>query len=168
MTSPPLPTVEPPLLSDDTPLNKSHVLRDTTEVVSPGTELATVDRTKLTKIEGRNLPFDALAEACSIDTRNKAQVSQLTKALKDIRSYFAEEVGTQPHVTPEEWEQALALAVRTRASAYRARFRNAELTPTALAKWWHQLVQSAVAAAAEAAETRSMIDLVFGGGNDGA
>jgi len=134
---------------------------ETTEVVSTPSR-------DLIKVGGRNLPFDALVEACSIDTRNKAQVGQLTKALKDIRWYFDEEIRgmtaqfpTVTDVGAEEFEQALAKAIHARAQAYRRRFRNAELTPTALAKWWHQLVIGAAQDAHAAQATRDFLSEVF-------
>lgn len=97
---------------------------------------------KQVRVNGRNLPFDALAASCGIDTRNRAQVGRLTKALKDIRAYFAEEVGeAAAGVTDEDYEAALAKAILTRARLYSQRFPRVELTPTALAAWWHQLAR---------------------------
>jgi len=96
---------------------------------------------KLSKVQGRNLPFDALAAACRIDTRNARQMKIVGLACSEIRAYFHEEVGVPDGVTPQEWEQALARAIHARANAYRERFPNAELTPIALAKWWHQVAQ---------------------------
>lgn len=93
-------------------------------------------------MKGRNLPFDALAASCNIDVRNKAQLGRLTKALKDIREYFAEEVeGAAAGVTDEQYETALARAIAARARLYSQRFPKAELTPTALSAWWHQLTR---------------------------
>jgi hypothetical protein len=137
----------------------------TPDGVAVSTDLSTVemDRAAVTKIEGRYLAFDALATACGLDIRNKSQVGLLTKALKDIRVYFDEEVGPQD-VSPEVWERALAKSITARAQAYRRRFKDrVELTPTALAKWWHQLVLGVVADAEVAQESRDMINRVFGG-----
>ena len=119
---------------------------------------------QVTKVEGRNLPFDALARACGIDTRNRQQVGRLTKALKDIRGYFAEEVGTPSdlHVTPARWEHGLALAIESRVQLYRRRFPRAECTPTAISAWWHQLAAQAVIDTRAAAVTRSALDMMFG------
>lgn len=86
----------------------------------------------------RNLPFDALQSACSIDTRNAGQLGRLTRALKEIRGYFTEEVAGVD-CTPEEFDIALAKAITVRARLYRQRFPRVELTPNALSMWWHQV-----------------------------
>lgn len=96
---------------------------------------------RLVKVDGRNLPFDALAVSCNIDVRNRAQSKRLASALKDIRAYYYEDVGHPDGVTDEEWEMHLARAIHARAAVYRERFSGVELTPTALSAWWHQLAQ---------------------------
>lgn len=90
---------------------------------------------KLVKIDGKNLGFDALAEECGIDPRNKTRVRELTAALKDIRAYVAEESAE----SGEPFERHLASEIRRRASLYRRRMPRAALTPPALAKWWHDV-----------------------------
>jgi len=99
------------------------------------------------RIQGRHISFDALAAACgNIDTRNRSLTAQLSRALKDIRGYFWEETdGLPTGVTMDEWELSLARAIHARAKLYRNRFPGAEITPTALAKWWHQLLRPATA-----------------------
>lgn len=145
---------EPSVTVKEQPLEVKNTSRG-----AASTDFAVIDRSKLTKVGGRNLSFDALADACAIDVRNKAQVGQLTKALKDIRGYFDEEVGALPDVSAEEWEQALAMAIHARASVYRQRFgRQVELTPTALSKWWHQLAHQAISDQAEMERTRRLLD----------
>jgi hypothetical protein len=108
-------------------------------------------------VNGRGMPFDALAGACMIDTRNRTQVGRLTKALKDIRGYFAEEVGDAA-TTAEEFEGALARAIVARARLYQQRFPRAALTPTALSAWWHQLVVAEVQDAQARQQTRDLLD----------
>lgn len=104
------------------------------------TESANVETTSprkapdLTKIDGRNLPFDALANECGVPLANKARVAQMTAALKDIRGYFSTE---RADLGGEPFERALAEEVVRRASFYRQRWSDRTLTPTALAKWWH-------------------------------
>lgn len=88
----------------------------------------------LVKIDGRNLGFDALAETCRVPIQNKARVSEMTKALKDIRGYFAAE---NPNLGAADFEQRLAGEIVRRAGVYRVRMSGATLTPSALAKWWH-------------------------------
>jgi hypothetical protein len=91
---------------------------------------------KIVKVDGRNLPFDALADTCSVPLQNRARVSQMTQALRDIRDYFAEE---RPELAGEDFERELAGEVVRRGRLYRERMKGATLTPTALAKWWHDV-----------------------------
>lgn len=114
-------------------------------VVEPSLEPEPQERTVsevpvLVKIDGRNLGFDALAEVCRVPLENRQRVSQMTKALKEIRAYFAAE---HPSVAGGAFEHALAEEIRQRARMYRARMPGAALTPTALAKWWHDSAPSA-------------------------
>lgn len=112
-------------------------------------------------MQGRNLPFDALAAVCNIDTRNQTQVKRMTFALKRIRAYFYEEVealGIPEGLTPEDWEYSLARAIEVRAEKYRIRFRNAELTPTALEAWWHQMAQARTAGPQSDPQLQAIID----------
>jgi hypothetical protein len=103
---------------------------------------ATATPPAVVKVEGHNLAFDALAEVCNIDVRNNAMRGQLARALKEIRAYFWEEVrDVARDLPPEEYEAALARAVRARANEYQGRFSKVEMTPTALSKWWHQMAR---------------------------
>lgn len=124
--------------------------------LEPGTELATASSVRqlaadakgppLRKVNGRNLPFDALVAVCNIDVRNPDQVGVLTKAIKDIRAYFWEEVREVAlDATPEEYEAALARAVVARANEYQARFDGIDVTPRGLSKWWHQMARPGTA-----------------------
>lgn len=97
------------------------------------------------RIQGRHVTFDALASVCNTDVRNRRFTSQLARALKEIRAYFWEETaGLPPGVSQSEWEHALSEAIYVRANLYRERFPTCEVTPTALAKWWHQVLRPPV------------------------
>lgn len=91
----------------------------------------------------RNLPFDALAESCDADPRSRG--SEIAAALNGsrstgpgIRSLFLNEF-------PGGSDETLADEIRKRAQLYRAKMDGAILTPTALAKWWHDVVTMATA-----------------------
>jgi len=74
----------------------------------------------------RNLPMDAIVEACGGDltTTTRSAWAQAAKALSDIRE-------VAPAVTPDE--------IKAKAGAYRKAHPDWELTPTALAKHWGSL-----------------------------
>lgn len=74
----------------------------------------------------RNLPFDALAEVCSV-TEGSPREKHVAQALKLIRE--------QSPLT----DVALAGEIRAQAARYRRVMPGAMLTPTALAKWWTDL-----------------------------
>lgn len=117
------------------------------ETTSPG------DAPVLVKIDGQNLGFNALAETCRVPIQNKARVSEMGKALKEIRGYFAAE---RPELAGEDFEHGLAHEIVRRAGLYRSRMSGATLTPSALAKWWHDF-------AVEVSVARRMDDDVLGG-----
>lgn len=103
---------------------------------------------KLIRVESRNLPYDAIADVCGIDVRNRVRSGEIAKASKDLREYAWSEL--RPHVRElmhaersdkrsESFEKSCAQMIRERAQLYRNRFPSVELTPGALAKWWHDV-----------------------------
>lgn len=76
----------------------------------------------------RNLPLDAIVEACGGDlaATTRSAWAQAAKALSDIKE-------VAPEVTPEE--------IKAKAGAYRKAHPEWELTPTALAKHWGSLTE---------------------------
>lgn len=104
---------------------------------------------KLSLIEGKNLGYDALQEVCKIHARSP-RLKEIPVALNGtrnsktpgIRQQFWDEVNDAlmgTGFTCEEFERALAAAIRTRASVYQRVMPEAALTPTALVKWWTDL-----------------------------
>lgn len=91
---------------------------------------------KAKKIDGRNLGFDALAEACAVDTRNRTRVGEVTRALKDIRVYAADGWTAG---AGEPFERHVAGEIARHAKLYREAMRDLTMTPLALAKWWHDV-----------------------------
>lgn len=102
-------------------------------------------------VDGRDLGFDALARECGVDPRGP-RAREVASALyggaavtgPGIRALVWE------HVLSDEgreqslrdgavFERIVADSVRSRAAAYRRRFRDATLTPLALAKWFLDL-----------------------------
>lgn len=81
---------------------------------------------KMKRVNGRDVLFDAIAIACNVDlmglTRNYAK--QIATAKRDI-------VEASPNVTPAD--------IETRAASYRRKYRDAALTPMALATRWPEL-----------------------------
>lgn len=106
------------------------------------------DPPKLVLIRGRNLGFDALAASCHADPRTRS--GEIVAALNGrsgvgigIRRSFYEEIPVRAnaHRDPELFEVALAKEIESRATIYRRRMRGATLTPTALAKWWFDVLR---------------------------
>lgn len=73
--------------------------------------------------DGRDVTFDALAEACGLDLTGltRASAKQIATAKRDI-------LEATPDVTAAE--------IHRRAAAYRAKYRDAACTPIALANHW--------------------------------
>lgn len=103
---------------------------------------------KLTKIEGRDLAFDALAEVCGVDPQgNRAREvgialngSKRHGLALGIRTLAWRELDDDRAVIPgEPFERWLAATIRERGRDYRAGMGAAMLTPLALAKWWTDL-----------------------------
>lgn len=92
-------------------------------------KLATALRLVISSVPGskqprpRNPIMDAMAEACGykITEVPPPMWSTIAKAVKDIKAVCPDLGG---------------LEIRTRAANYRAKWRDRDLTPTALAKWW--------------------------------
>lgn len=93
------------------------------------------------KIDGRNLGFDALAEATMSDP--DAEGGRLAKALAAIRKLVWRDLpdAAKKIITPPEFETALAAAIRERARMYEQKWPGVELTPTALASNWTRVTQ---------------------------
>lgn len=117
---------------------------------------------KVTKIDGRDLAWDALVEVCKIDPRSPRQ-GDVARALNGrrgsqrepgIRRLFWQEVedeGQRRDIPDllrlregERFEQALAVAIKQRAVIYERVMGGAMLTPTALAKWWTDVPRQAM------------------------
>jgi hypothetical protein len=124
------------------------------EVPEPGTatSLTTVrdvavappyDPRKGVKVEGRNLPWDALVAETQADERVEA--GRIAAALRVIRAVMTEDnaLGVDPHVPPEMAERLIAQEIRRRAARYRHRWPGVELTPTALAANWSRVMTQA-------------------------
>jgi Helix-turn-helix domain len=94
------------------------------------------DPLKGTKINGRNLPWDALVEVTQAD--QAVEKGKLAKALKLIRGYVVETHAEQAFAD-ERGEQLIASQIRARARLYRSRWPTIELTPTALANNWSRV-----------------------------
>lgn len=107
-----------------------------TAAVEPA--VAAYDPLKGTKIDGHNLPFDALVEATRADPRTEG--GRLGQALKIIRRVVVEDSSPQTFLDPETGEWHIARQIGARAALYRRRWPNVELTPTALASNWSRVV----------------------------
>jgi hypothetical protein len=127
---------------------KPEPMATTTDVVvAPGRAASVAPA--LVKIEGRNLPLDAICEVTGIQygsprlggavaalngTHNKPGIRQLA---------WEEIIGAGLPVrfaAPEHLETAICDLIRERAAQYERRFSDdVELTPTALLKWWVDL-----------------------------
>jgi len=100
----------------------------------------------------RNLPFDALVQACP-GTDPTVDGGMVAKALKEIRQRCVTEAQSgDPRGQPSEHilfadehgdprdNHLLAIEIKHRATLYRQRWPEVELTPTALAKHWTRLL----------------------------
>lgn len=104
---------------------------------------APVGPPKLTKIDGRDVAFDALAEVCGVDpSGNRAREigvalngSKRSGLARGIREMVWREAD-DPELGGEAFEVYLVTLIRIRAQRYREMMRGAALTPLALAKWW--------------------------------
>lgn len=93
------------------------------------------DPLKGQKIDGRNLPWDALVEETQAD--EKAEAGRIAAALKKIRELaVAESRGWPTAKDAELYEKLIAFEIRRRAELYRQRWPRIDLTPTALAAQW--------------------------------
>ena len=108
------------------------------------------------KIDGQDLAFNALRDACGIDPKSP-RLGVVAAALNGkagkpgIRQLFWQEaltwVDRDPDtrsayladVTPERFQESLAARIHQRAAKYQARFPDALMTPTALLSWWLDL-----------------------------
>lgn len=125
--------------------NESQGLNDgssTATAVDSRGAVAEYDPRKGTKVDGRNLPWDALVEETGADER--AEAGRIAQGLKLIRKLVADEYGaveTWRLASPEEREQDIADVIRQRAALYRDRWPQVELTPTALAANWARVTR---------------------------
>lgn len=126
---------------------------------------------KLPRVNGHDLPLDALAEVCGIHPDNRARMREAATALngttKDdgIKDLFwtellrwVEERGATNYgeeIDPALITRGLVAAIHRKATLYRERFSDAELTPHALRKWWLDLEVSRQHAALTGDDLRS-------------
>lgn len=111
------------------------------------------------KIDGRNLPLDALAEECGLDPdspRYRQAVAALngdvgTVGIKHLfwrEAYRWGEENDQldrlaeVQADPERWANTLERGIHRKAALYRERMPGATLSPTALRDWWLDLEQA--------------------------
>lgn len=111
------------------------------------------------RIEGRDLPFDALADACGLERRDPAYAS-IVNVLKGVTSekggktpvmgiyeiawnevveQVPYEIVKEMQIEPAKWQQLLAQIIRYKARLYHERMPGAILTPKALRDWWMRL-----------------------------
>lgn len=117
----------------------------------------------IVKIDGRNLPLDALADACGIDPgsprfiqvpvalngrTHKTTGELLTPGITHLfwkeASRWANEHGEVErllslHGEPEQYAQALARGITRKAEVYRAKLNGATMSPSSLRDWWLDL-----------------------------
>lgn len=112
-------------------------------------------------VDGRDLGFDALARVCGVDPRGARgrevgaalyggartgpgirALVWTTVASASFRQGFAAgdpAAGLDADAMLRVFEEMVVTSIETRARAYRRRFRDAEMTPLALAKWFADL-----------------------------
>jgi Helix-turn-helix domain len=132
------------------PLNENTIAADAALATSDGTGY---DPLKGTRIDGRNLPFDALVRVTQADER--VEGSKLGKALKTIRKLVVEDYAIDNAMDladPAATEAFIADRIMRRAALYRSRWPNVELTPTALASNWTRVTTGDGRSAAEAVD----------------
>lgn len=96
------------------------------------------DPLKGQKIDGRNLPWDALVSSTSAD--EVAEKGRIAKALKTIREIVVRDSSEQTFETAQNGEWWIARQITARAGLYRRRWPTVELTPTALAANWSRVM----------------------------
>lgn len=113
---------------------------------------------RLTKIDGRDIAFDKLAEVCRVNVEHGNRARDVgialngTKRQKGIREMCWREMShAVPPLTGETWERALAVTIEARAREFARVMPGAVLTPMALAKWWADLPGMGGGSAADAA-----------------
>jgi hypothetical protein len=115
----------------------------------------------IVKVDGRNLPLDALADVCGISPRSPRFVQCVT-ALNgrihkttgevlavgithlywdEISAWAVEHDQTErlAALDAEHYSESLARSVRQKAERFRARMPGAEMSPSALRDWWLDL-----------------------------
>lgn len=110
-------------------------------------------------VGGRNLPLDALLEACHIGSDSKERIKGATvymngvarRGERGIRELFwletvdwavkHDDVPRLASLEPEEYEAALARAVARKAALYREKMPGATLSPKALRDYWQDLAR---------------------------
>jgi hypothetical protein len=98
------------------------------------------DPRKGTKINGRNLPWDALVQETGADER--AEGGKIGKALAKIRGYIADEYADEiAGDSADLVESFMATEIQRHAHLYRRRWPDIDLTPTALAAQWFRVEQ---------------------------
>jgi helix-turn-helix protein len=138
---------------DPEPIRDLEPKREPPDGVSLGAESGNDDPPKLLKVDGRNLGFDALAKVCEIRSGSPRE-KEVAAALNGnasvgpgIRRLVWEHIMSNefrrslpicayPDEMRHTFESTVETSIRTRAKLYRKRFAGAELTPTALAKWF--------------------------------
>ncbi len=123
------------------------------EANASSVQLALVGPPKLTKIDGQDIAYNALAQVCGVDT-NGNRGSQIGMALNGskakglphgIREMFWRQLVDSGRTTSEpplqegDFERMLEAAIRFGAQRYKQALPGATLTPLALAKWWTDL-----------------------------
>jgi len=101
---------------------------------------------KAIRVGGRDLAYDAVAEACGI-LEGSPRLRGIPAALngpEGIRAQAWREVvawleGSRNPPEGEEYERMLAEGIRRRAALYRQKMPGVALTPSALKKWWTDL-----------------------------
>jgi hypothetical protein len=106
----------------------------------PGTlaAVAAYDPLKGTKLDGRNVPWDALVKVTQAD--ETAESGRIARALKTIRAMVVRDTSPQTFEEPETGEWWIARQISARANLYQRRWPGIELTPTALASNWGRVV----------------------------
>lgn len=137
------------------------------ETSAAGAATATPDGPpKLTKVDGRDLAFDALAEVCGVDpggnrarevgialngsSRHGLALGIRALAWREVGNHLRRDVRTIEEAR-ESWERFLVVKIEDRARDYQRAMPGAALTPLALAKWWTDLDRPARDAATRAA-----------------
>lgn len=109
---------------------------------------------KLHKVDGQDLPFNALRAACDITPGDKNLEALVALALNGGRGgvkagiremawgevvaarYDGDYQAAHAEIAGERFEQGLVALIERRARQYIAAWPNIVITPTALAKWW--------------------------------